>query len=184
MKKDLEKLWNLTKEFADFARSVSETKEDLNKYLDPIIWEMTNLYEKGVTMYLPILASGAMALYQENNDFYIPLCFEEDDTAPGYGEISVKEVFDFVADNLHYFGHFFDPKYYTGGDVDPDEAAEYCRSHMRLAGVMTGPEKENIFGFEGWMVDAVVFKGNGGDSFHLIDADTGETFHEYGEYIS
>ena len=157
-----EVLHNLKKRIADLAEGIRKKEirpEDIDGHVYKIIDEAVELYKREDIKLLMPLNNGGPLLFQENGIYFIPLysCKEEirECMASDFSNVSFKLICDYV------FGLISSEQEFP-----------------EIKGIMLDPESDDLFSFDDWILQAVVAKGMGADSFRAFDEKTGEVKHQ------
>ncbi|MBO7697889.1 MAG: hypothetical protein J6S38_02490 [Erysipelotrichaceae bacterium] len=157
-----EVLLNLKKRIADLAEGIRKKEirpEDVDGHVYEIIDEAAELYKREDIKLLMPLNNGGPLLFQENGIYFIPLysCKEEikECMASDFSNVSFKLICDYVF-----------------GLISSEQEFPVIK------GIMLDPESDDLFSFDDWILQAIVAKGMGADSFRAFDEKTGEVKHQ------
>ena len=133
--------------------------EDVDEEVYKIIDAAVELYRREDIELLMPMNNGGPLFFTENGIYFIPIysCKEEikECEALEYRNICFKSVLELVEGMIERSG-----------------------SDTSLSGVMLDPESDDLFSFDSWIMNAVIAKGRGADSFKAFDKDTGELRHD------
>ena len=177
----LKQLHHKIASLGDTCRRGVRDQEVLNPLINDVILAFAELYKHPeVKLYMPAY-QGNMSTYQEDDRFYIFLSTaipeNQENAIDGYKEVSLKEICDYAYDNAYYYDQF-DHLIDLLGKIDLKELGDYLDRNPRFAGVILDPLSDDPFALEGWMLQAVIFKGMGAVSFDTYDPETGEVTHK------
>ena len=157
-----EVLYNLKKKIGELAEGIRRKEirpEDVDGHVYGIIDEAVELYKREDIKLLMPLNNGGPLLFQENGIYFIPLysCKEEikECMASDFSNVSFKLICDYV------FGLISSEQEFP-----------------EIKGIMLDPESDDLFSFDDWILQAVVAKGMGADSFRAFDEKSGEVKHQ------
>lgn len=185
MDETLRKLKNGIISFADGIRNGTVSPDDdekINKIFSMLIEMAAEVYRNpDVKLLYPKDDFNNPYVYTEDEKHFVPLysCREEINSHPGNcSEVSFKEIFDYVYENMCNYEMLDNPEYVLEHGISFSDLVEYADKNPRYEGIILDCEGEYPFSFEGWTLKAVIFKGMGVNEFQVIDAETGEVKHE------
>ncbi len=183
MEKEMNRLIDECVRFADACRSGKATEEIINEYTYRIINAAAEIYKReDIRLLIPCYDSGDPAVYQEADRNYIPVCTSTDTLKKAgcskHIDTSLKELCSYVYENISNYQFLFDPQTALNNGVSYSDLVDYAKNNIKFEGFMLDPGSDHIFGFDGWIFQALMFKGMGVSSFDVIDADTGEKKYE------
>ena len=149
-------------------------------YINDIILAGAEVYKNTkIKLYEPLNHGEPMA-YETEGEYYIPLytCQDKSNGIKEYKRISLKKVCSYIYDNLVNYDLLSNPDYCIGHGISYPELMEYAEKNPKYECIVLDPGTEYPFGFDGWILQALIFKGMGVDTFHAVDAETGEIKHE------
>ena len=183
MEKEMNRLVEECVRFADACRSGSATEEIINEYTYSIINAAAEIYRReDIGLLIPIYDDGSPAVYQEADRNYMPVCTSVDEIkktgCSEYIEICLKVLCSFIYNNISNYQLLTDPEQALNNGISYSDLIDYAKEFIRFEGFMLDPGSDHIFGFDGWIFQALMFKGMGVSSFDVFDADTGEKKYE------
>ena len=171
-----EKMINLMNGYRDG----SITDDNSTPYINDIILAGAEVYKnEQINLYAPLNHGEAMA-YETDGEYFIPLftSMENHEGIEEYRPVSLKEVCSYVYDNQMNYELLDDPEYCLNHGISYPELMEYAKKNPKYGRIVLDPGTKYPFGFEGWTLKALIFKGMGVDRVHAVDGETGETVHE------
>ncbi len=186
MEESVRKLRESIKAFMDKLRNRDFTDEEMNEKIYDVILAAAELFkDEGILLHTQLNEEGDMKLYCSGGKVYLPLFTGEDEMDdpkfPVHQPISMKELCLMAQDNLYYYGLLDqmaeDPLSVIDQGHTYQELIEYTEGRPRVAGIVLDPSGICHFFLEGWILDAVVYKGAGVTSFETFDPETGEKKH-------
>ena len=182
MEKEIEVLREKMKILAEGCRNGSIDSSTCSPYIFDIVLAAAEVYKNtDIKLYAP-LDNGEAMVCEESGKYFIPLYTCEEsfcDEMNSYKEVTLKEVSSYAYDNQVNYDLLSNPDYCLDHGISYPELMEYAQNNLKYEGIILDPGMDDRFAFEGWLLPALVFKGMGVDKFNLIDAETGETEHEF-----
>ena len=169
-------------EFGDAARKGIINENNGDEYINRIIEAGAEIYrDKEIKLLVP-LVNGSKTACVEEDRCYVPLYTDADELNKAgiteYQETSLEEVTRYVSENIYNYQLLDNIEYALTQGHNMSELIEYAQNNLRYEGIMINSRTDNPFSFEGWMFQAMMFKGMGVTSFQAIDSETGEVKHE------
>ena len=178
MDKVLTDLKEKTRRFAEIMREGHYDKETCDRLILEIVYAAAELYKRDdIVLYVPVTENGPY-VYQERDKLYYPLCINKNPKIQMYQEVSFRDSCNYVSDNIYHYEMLMNPEEILNQEMNYSDLIEYAKKNHKLEGIILDPECDDLFGFEGWILQAVMYKGMGVDTFHVIDEKTGEKKHE------
>lgn len=183
MEKELAKLIEETSEFGKLIRSGKTDDQYLEGQTYKIIEAAAEVYKRDyIKLYIPCYDNGVPGVYREADRNYIPVCTSiEEINKTGcskFTETNLKDLCSYLYDNINNYQLLSDPEAALKAGASLSDLTEYADRNIKLEGFILDPSSDHLFGFEGWELQAVMFKGMGVATFDIYDADTGEKKHE------
>ena len=168
----IKKLRSRIRVFGDACRKKNMDIEDSSTYINDIIYAAAEVYKNDLQLFMPTY-NGVMLVYQEEDRNYIPLftCKEAlDETGiTEYQEHTLKEICAYVYDNLLYYDYLANPELALQHGKSMSELTEYAKYNPKFEGIMLDGSTKYPFGLDGWVLQAVMFKGMGVNTFDVVD---------------
>ena len=164
---------------ADGVRNGNITADNCNAYVYDVIHAAAEIYKNDVQLYMPV-SDGRMLVYREEERNYIPLFTDStpaDIGAEEYQKTTLREKCAYIYDNLYYYDLLTHPDIAVEQGKNISEFMEYVKSNPKFEGIVLNPGTAYPFGLDGWIFQAVMFKGMGVASFDVIEGETGEVKH-------
>lgn len=169
-------------EFGDAARKGVLNESNSDEYIYRIIEAGAEIYrDEDIKMLIPLI-NGSKTVCEEEGRYYVPLYTDTDELDKAgiteYRETTLKEVAGHVYENINNYQLLDNIEYAMAQGHSMSELIEYAENNPRYEGIMINSRTDYPFSFEGWMFQAMIFKGMGVTSFQAIDSETGEVKHE------
>ena len=183
MEKELIRLIDELKRFGQLCRNENTENEIIGKQVKTIIDAAAELYRnEEIRLYIPCFDNGSPGVYREGDRNYIPVCSsieEVYETGNTKGTpTNLKEICLYLYDNNYYYQLLSDPEAALKASVPFSRLSEYADKNIRFEGFILDASSDHLFAFESWILQAVMFKGMGVDSFSVYDSESGEKKYE------
>ena len=182
MKKEIVNLREKIKKLADGYRNGSIDNSSCGSYIYDVILAAVEVYKNtDIKLYVPV-DNGERMAYKESDNYYIPLftCHEScSSEVNDYEEVTLMEMCTYAYDNQVNYDLLSNPDHCLDHGISYPELMEYAQKNPKYEGIVLDPKTEYPFGFEGWLLQALMFKGMGAVKYSAINAETGEVSHEF-----
>lgn len=169
-------------EFGDAARNGALNESNSDGYIYRIIEAGAWIYrDEDIKMLIPLI-NGSKTVCEEEGRYYVPLYTDTDELnktgITEYRETTFKEAAGYVYENINNYQLLDNIEYAMSQGYNMSDLIEYAQNNPRYEGIMINSLTGNPFCFEGWMFQAMMFKGMGVTSFQVIDSETGKVEQE------
>ena len=182
MKKKITELKMRIAEFGDAARNGALNESNSDKYIYRIIEVGAEIYrDEDIKLLIPLI-NGSKTVCEEEGRYYVPLYTDTDELDKAgiteYQKTTLKEVSGYVYENINNYQLLDNIEYAMAQGHSMSDLIEYAQNNPKYEGIMINSLTNNPFCFEGWIFQAMMFKGMGVTSFQAIDSETGKVEHE------
>ncbi len=165
---------------ADTYRSGDADDATTERLGNDVLQAAAELYRHPeVKLFMPLCKNKMVVFTEEDSSFiilYLTVPEVPDDAIDEYKEVSLKEICDYASDNAYYYGQLSRLDELVG-QGNFGEVMDYIEKNPKFDGIILDPLAEYPFTLEGWMLQAVMFKGIG-VSFDVIGSETGDVKHK------